>query len=185
MPADSLSADALLCQFNLDAAGAKCWAAGVRKTLEECGFAYVWHSPLSSTFNSPQIISSFHQRLKDIYLQSFISEMRNNNKLRTYRLLKNTYHEEKYLKIPNIQHRTAITKLRISSHKLHIEKGRHNHIPLQERICQYCELDEIEDEYHFVANCTLYRTERESLYAYVKDKFHSFGFLDEREKFTL
>ncbi|KAI8513864.1 hypothetical protein Bbelb_081880 [Branchiostoma belcheri] len=36
VPADSLSADALLCQLELDTSGAKCWASGVRKTLEEC-----------------------------------------------------------------------------------------------------------------------------------------------------
>ncbi|KAI8514508.1 hypothetical protein Bbelb_070990 [Branchiostoma belcheri] len=50
VPVDSLSADALLCQFELDASGTKCWASGVRKTLEECGFGYVWNSPTSPPY---------------------------------------------------------------------------------------------------------------------------------------
>jgi len=109
--------------------------------------------------------------------------MRNNNKLLTYRLLKTSYNDEKYLKIANIRHRTAITKLRISSHRLHIEKGRHNHIPLEERICQYCNLNKIEDECHFIVDCTLYNNERNVLFENIQHMFPNFRFLNTTEKF--
>ncbi|KAI8508171.1 hypothetical protein Bbelb_144110 [Branchiostoma belcheri] len=52
VPADSLSADALLCQLELDTSGAKCWASGVRKTLEECAKkGYEAHVPNGAILN--------------------------------------------------------------------------------------------------------------------------------------
>ena len=118
-----------------------------------------------------------------MYFQTFTTEICNNKKLRTYRLLKTTYNDEIYVKIRNIRNRMAITKLRISSHKLHIEKGRHNHIPLQQRTCHYCTLNEIEDERHFIVDCSLYEDERNILFNFVQGHFPSFSFLDSREKF--
>ena len=113
--------------------------------------------------NLSPIINSISQRLKDIYTQTFITEIHNDhnrgtssssNKLRTYRLFKSSYTEEEYLSVNNIQHRVAATKLRISCHKLLIETGRHNRIPLQNRLCQYCNMNRIEDEQHFILDCT-------------------------------
>jgi hypothetical protein len=40
-------------------------------------------------------------------------------------------------------------KLRISNSNLLIEQGRHQNIPLENRLCPICKL-EIENEYHFV-----------------------------------
>ena len=139
---------------------------------------------MSYVLNSSQIIPSLDQRLKDMYFQTFTTEIRNNNKLRTYRLLKTTYNEENYLKITNIRHKIATTRLRISSHKLLVEKGRHNHIPLQQRICHYCNLNEIEDESHFIVDCTLYNNERKILFNCIQDYLPSFRYLDRKEKFT-
>ena len=48
------------------------------------------------------------------------------NKLRTFRKFKLTYDYENYLtNVRNINHRVAITKLRLSNHKLAIETGRY------------------------------------------------------------
>jgi len=47
-------------------------------------------------------------------------------------------------------------KLRLRDHKLKIEVGRHSKTPLDERICKACSLNEIEDEVHFLYNCTAY-----------------------------
>ena len=47
---------------------------------------------------------------------------------------------------------STFTKLRISSHDLHIEKGRHRKIILSERKCFLCNKF-VEDEKHFVVEC--------------------------------
>ena len=86
---------------------------------------------------------------------------------------------EKYLlhvKDKNV--RSCFTKLRISSHKLMIETGRYNrprNIPVNERYCNYCKNNNIEDEIHFVLTCKLFETERELFHK----KLYEFVLFDE------
>ena len=49
-----------------------------------------------------------------------------------------------------------LAKLRLSSHKLNIEIGRHNSIDRQDKTCIRCNLNDIEDEFHFVLVCPDY-----------------------------
>ena len=51
----------------------------------------------------------------------------------------------KNIKLGNIK-----VKIRLSSHQLCIETGRHRGIERTERKCVLCDLYDIEDEYHFV-----------------------------------
>ena len=39
------------------------------------------------------------------------------------------------------------------SMRAYIELGRHNNIPRNERKCTLCNLNDIEDEFHFVLKC--------------------------------
>jgi hypothetical protein len=55
--------------------------------------------------------------------------------LRTYRLFKNNFAFESYLDVDNFN-RNILIRFRISALNLEIEKGRHQNIPLNERI--YC-----------------------------------------------
>ena len=49
-----------------------------------------------------------------------------------------------------------MAKLRLSSHKLNIKIGRHNKNDKQDRKCIICNLNDIEDEFHFVLVCPDY-----------------------------
>jgi hypothetical protein len=80
--------------------------------------------------------------------------------LRTYRISKNNFAFESYLDVDNFN-RNILIRFRISAHNLEIEKGGHQNIPLNERICKLCKL-EIEDEIHFLLQCPIlnsFRTE--------------------------
>ena len=44
----------------------------------------------------------------------------------------------------------------LSSHPLLIETGRYSGVPCENRKCIYCDMDDIEDELHFVCICTKY-----------------------------
>lgn len=73
---------------------------------------------------------------------------------------------EKYTyMIKNRNHRVALSRLRLSSHELMIEKGRHRKpiIPRIDRICPMCK-DGVEDECHFVTICPIYEEARKELY---------------------
>ena len=79
------------------------------------------------------------------------------NKLRTYRKLKRKHVREEYLTMfTNPIVRSSVSKLRLSSHKLIIEKGRHLRLKLEERICPKCNLNKIEDEFHRIMVCPAY-----------------------------
>ena len=66
------------------------------------------------------------------------------------------------LDLPNLDHLTAVARLRMSAHRLAIETGRHVRpkICKEERICKNCDLEEVEDETHFLLQCPLYCQQR-------------------------
>ena len=53
-----------------------------------------------------------------------------------------------------------------SSHDLNIERGRFNNLitPKNQRICTRCELNEIDDQIHFLLYCSAINNEREILF---------------------
>ena len=53
--------------------------------------------------------------------------------------------------------RILLSQFRISAHDLEIEKGRHRNIPRSERKCKLCNLNVVENEYHFLLVCHFYR----------------------------
>ena len=96
--------------------------------------------------------------------------------MRTYRLFKtiDNYKCDDYLhKVTNTRHRLiALTKLRLSNHKLAIETGRYSR-PFKkpaERTCSICEI-EMEDEYHFLNICPACQEKRCSLLDYLEKEY--------------
>jgi len=79
--------------------------------------------------------------------------------------------------IQNKKHQRALTRLRVSSHKLNVELGRHSRppVPRTERICNFCDVNEIDDEIHFMIKCKFHDEARSSLlneiinYQYISD----------------
>ena len=78
-----------------------------------------------------------------------------------------------YIRSPiNTRHRIALTKLRLSNHKLVIETGRYSR-PFKkpaERICPICKI-EMEDEYHFINICPGYWEKTCSLPGYLEKEY--------------
>ena len=69
--------------------------------------------------------------------------------------------------ITNKRFRIALSRFRLSSDKLEIERGRYHNIDKENRICNFCNLKAIENEYHFLLVCPLYRDIRkQSLTSY-------------------
>ena len=60
--------------------------------------------------------------------------------------------------------RSTLAKLRLSSHKLEVERGRHFGVEHNNRICKQCNSNNVENEIHFLWVCECYKHERESLY---------------------
>ena len=104
------------------------------------------------------------------YILDYFKKLRTNganDKLRTYCMMKKKYNLEQYLtlNVPK-SYRTKICSLRIGSHNLEIELGRHRDppVPAQNRSCKYCLPNQyIGDELHFMMQCKLNETLRPDL----------------------
>ena len=130
--------------------------------LERTGFPDVWMFPAS--VNSDKFISILKTRLKDLYISEWSEGLRSHTSLTLYREIKSTFEISPYLlKMKNRKYRNAIAKVRLSSHQLAIEKGRHANIERNERKCFQC-TDEIEDEFHFILSCPVYEDLRKNIY---------------------
>ena len=105
--------------------------------------------------------------------------------LRTYRLFKSSFGPESYLfNLKDQRYRTAITKLRASSHILEIERGRYSKpiVPSHLRMCKKCYM--VEDEEHFVTKCVININERSQLLAKVRCIFPDIDLLNTRQIFV-
>ena len=60
--------------------------------------------------------------------------------------------------IHNDEQRMQYTKLRISNHNLAIEEGRYGKekVPIENRLCTFCNNSETETEKHMLFNCAHY-----------------------------
>ncbi|KAK7684313.1 hypothetical protein QCA50_012637 [Cerrena zonata] len=60
----------------------------------------------------------------------------------------------KYLEIPTLKHRRALTRLLVGEHPIAIERLRRDNIPREWRICRYCQRrGVVEDEAHILLEC--------------------------------
>lgn len=107
------------------------------------------------------------------------------NKLRTYKLFKNSFKIESYLKIIGCpKTRSVLTRFRISNHNLSIETGRHKNTPINARICLQCNNAEVEDEKHFMIDCMEYNIYRRKLFSEIQILSNKFTNMNTIEKFT-
>ena len=130
------------------------WAFQIKSLLDELGLTYIWLQ--QTEMRIP--FSLIKQRIIDSFTQSWYGTINNSNRLLLYSRYKHDFEQEKYLDfIQDNKFRTALTKFRLSSHDLAIERGRYESIPRNERICKYCNQNMTENEYHFLLVCPLYR----------------------------
>ena len=107
-----------------------------------------------------------YEKLCDIENINWYQKLNFKPKLRTYKLLKNNKITERYVKFNlDCKERSMLAQLRMGTLALHVETGRYRNVPLNRRFCFHC-LDQIEDETHFVFDCTLYTEYRLELFNY-------------------
>ena len=119
---------------------------------------------------SSQEINAFERKFRETKYLQYINTWHVNicqyPKLDFYRQIKRDFRIEPHiLYVQNKNVQQALTRLRVSSHNLLIERGRHSRpiCPRGERICKFCSLNEIDDVMHFVSNCTFHDSECISL----------------------
>jgi hypothetical protein len=178
-----LLSECLLLSEALHKQNKKSWYASI-----DTIFKYLNVSAKSILTTKRNIKSYFYSKLKPKYNAARKTEIVNDrpgkqygNKLRTYRLFKNNFAFESYLDVDNFN-RNILIRFRISAPNIEIEKGRHQNIPLNERICKLCKL-EIEDEIHFLQQCPILNSFRTEAMQQISDIWKHFASLDNKSKF--
>lgn len=132
----------------------KNWALHIKTILQQHGLEYVWNNQLDIEIP----FNTIKQRIYDMFLQKWYSDINNSNRLHSYCIFKHEFKLEKYLTvISENKYRIALSRFRTSSHGLYIETGRYDNTPRIQRICKSCNMNAIEDEYHFLLVCPNYR----------------------------
>ena len=97
----------------------------------------------------------FKNRVSQFYKKKWYDATRNSSKLAVYSTYRYELESGRYLDVLGIRkYFVAVSCLRC--HNLRIESGRRNNTELAKKACTLCNLYSIEDEFHFLMNCTAY-----------------------------
>ena len=131
-------------------------------------------------------------KLQQQYVSEWKEDIGSSSKLNFYGEIKEKYTFEKYLDfIDNRQHKAALTKLRISAHRLHIETGRYKRYYYnlrryvntpRERTCSVCVEIEIENECYFLFECEKSKALRKKIYRKITPIKENFVTMNNSEK---
>ena len=101
-------------------------------------------------------IAVFRCRIHDAFKQDWYGTLEKSTVLYMYRNFKTSLEYESYLDILPKSLRFFFCRLRLSVHPLHIQTGRYarNNVVRNQRYCQCCNSNDIEDEFNFVCVCS-------------------------------
>ena len=122
------------------------------------------------------------KELSMINFNKWKGDLNSSPKLRTYKLFKNSFSPEPYVYLFNRRQRSLIAQIRAGILPLHIETGRFMCIPVELRLCMFCDDNVCETEIHFLFECLLYSEIRQNFYREIAAVFPDFVNLDNEEK---
>lgn len=173
----------------------KCWLEDIKLLLVRNLKMYeLWNNQGASNIDGQVYkLCKYMQEIFEYHWQIAVfddvrKDKNEGNKLRCYRNFKNTFGQniEDYLVyFKKKANKSAFSKLRCSAHKLQIERGRYTipKTPEEKRICRHCNLNQVENEYHVVRECTLYKESRFKLDLKLYENFEMYASLNSYEKF--
>ena len=155
------------------------WTQKVYNILHHLGFSNI----LQENNTIKHLLATIKLRINDQALQGQTSTISGSSKLLFFRNYFN-YQRCPYVDIlMNKSERSYISKIRLSSHNLAIEKGRHLSIPIDQRKCNVCNSGAIESEEHFIFNCTKYADIRKSFETSINNHFLSKEYNSNKSRF--
>jgi len=135
------------------------WCSLVQKILVSLDLGHVWQTESvgDEVAWKKQVKESIQVREE----KKWKADLKKKPKLRLYRTLKVDLQQEEYLNVIKDQEaRRLITALRGGTNALAVETGRWKGEALKKRTCAVCATGSIEDELHFLLDCTAYERER-------------------------
>lgn len=139
------------------------WVRCIQPILNEVGRqdTCIW---LRQTYSVPRSIGKIIKLfLTDQFLQNWNNLLQNSSKAINYSLYKDNIKQETFITILNGPLVQTMLKFRTGNHKLSPEVGRWNNVELTDRKCPLCHTLNIGDEFHYLLECSLFLTDRQSL----------------------
>ena len=131
------------------------WISLLRDLLGELELMQAWIQ--QNVGNVDLFLSLRKQCLSDTFTRNWNSRRNDSFRALFYRNF-NNFGYQNYIDIVTTEKfRFALSRLRLSSHRLEVETGRWakpNSIPFENRRCRTCNI--LEDEYHFLLECSRY-----------------------------
>lgn len=171
---DNLAKRMYMLLRNLTDLGFQTWVSRVKELLYEHNLGEFYEANFMSAQEVNTNLNNLESALKEKFSNKCLQELYHLTSLRTYVTFKNNYVMEDYLKVvTDYKLRKYISKFRLSSHPLPIERGRYTQ-PItakENRICHLCNLRAIGDELHFLLICPYFDVQRASLVGKI-DRFN-------------
>ena len=116
-------------------------------------------------------IKQYVDLMQKKYITYWNHTLQHSHKLNFYYKIKTNYSPSVHLDLTRKNpSRKTLVKLRISSHKLRIETGRYDNIPSDERLCNLCNCNRIENETHFLLDCPSFSPIRDTFFSKLEPK---------------
>ena len=137
------------------------WIRCIRDILVSVGRLDLFHK---SVIDNPRSVKmSISRVLFDLHIQEWVQKLDASSKSKFYSSFKQDLTFQNYLSKLDPKHYLPIIKFRTSNHKLPVETGRWENVPLDERKCQLCTKPDIGDEFHYLLCCEFFEPERKRL----------------------
>lgn len=134
------------------------WIHSIKEVLVSVGRIDLFNKGLIENTNF--VKRQITETLVDLHIQDWHNKVNLSSKGKNYYLYKQNINLENYLiKLTKKQY-SAILKYRLGNHRLPIETGRWENIPLDERKCNLCKKQDIGDEFHYLFTCDFFQTDR-------------------------
>lgn len=139
----------LILSLNRDGILNSKWLNYIKTLIQNNGFSNLWTNQNNS--NKKWFYMAFKQKIKDQYIQTWNHLINNSSSSITYKMVKHEFKLNEYFSlIPNYFCK-LLTAFRTRNHKLPIEVGRWHSIPINLRICPFCnDKNYLGDEMHYI-----------------------------------
>ena len=148
----------------------KNWCYWTWKYLKELGLEHIWESEDLERLgkkNFDSLVKTVIERKEE---QDWIERMKQKPKLRLYRKLKDRLVLEDYVIKFERGRRKFFTRLRCGTNHLRIERGRWVGEREEERVCNVCLSNEVENEIHYLLRCPMYVKERVKMFEKIRQE---------------
>ena len=133
----------------------RCWLSDLRNILSVHGFYDVWLN--KGVGNKKLFLCLLKQRINDISLQNWHSEVSDMNRLNLYKLYKYSCTPESYINKLEPYHKCLIANFRCTGLPLRSITGvYYEKINYDECFCKVCNNKIVENEFHFLLECSAY-----------------------------